>query len=156
MSPLATFWPSVNATLSSGPATWDRTWTIAEASTVPTTRSSVGTDSRAAFSAEMGTVGGPPGPLAWVVDGAFWHAARNTNDTVGMSRDNLGCMGTFACSSHSSRMRTPIPLNLDEERLISGHIIVASMLRNITRWHFAAVLDAGCARSWRLATMKGG
>src|SRR5262249_52925793 len=41
------------------PATWDFTWTMAEASTVPTTRSSVGTDSCVAGAAETGTIGMP-------------------------------------------------------------------------------------------------
>ena len=61
---LWTFWPSVKATLSSWPATCDFTCTIAEASTVPTTRSSVGTDSLATFVTDTGTTGGPPAAFA--------------------------------------------------------------------------------------------
>ena len=54
-SPLATFCPSVKWTRSSCPATCDLTCTIAEASTVPTTRSSKGTDSSVAFATDTGT-----------------------------------------------------------------------------------------------------
>ena len=59
-SPWATFWPSVKPVRTSSPAICDFTCTMADASTVPTTRSSVGTDSWVALATETGTAGGPP------------------------------------------------------------------------------------------------
>ena len=66
-----TFCPSVNATRSNCPATCDFTCTMEEASTVPTTRNSVGTDSLVTLATVTGTTGGPAGPLAC----SFWHPA---------------------------------------------------------------------------------
>src|ERR1051326_1362618 len=67
--------------LRSCPPICDFTWTIAEASTVPTTRSSVGTDSCVACAAETGTTGGPKPPFFASV---FWlqaaSASRHTTD----------------------------------------------------------------------------
>ncbi len=68
-SPFFTFWPSAKLTDSSCPAICDFTCTIAEASTVPTTRTSVGTDSLPAFATETDIAGGGP-PAAAAVDGA--------------------------------------------------------------------------------------
>jgi len=59
-SPWATFCPSVKAVRTSSPAICDFTCTMADASTVPTTRSWVGTDSSLALATETGTAGGPP------------------------------------------------------------------------------------------------
>src|SRR6185437_781569 len=90
-SSLLTFCPSVKATRNSGPEICDRTCTIAEASTEPTTRSSVGTDSCTALATDTGTMGGPMGPLA-CVGWVFWHAVSSTNKRVGMRRDRTGTM----------------------------------------------------------------
>src|SRR5262245_24305610 len=59
-SPFSRFCPSVNATRSSCPAICDFTCTIADASTLPTTRISVGTDCIEAAATATGGAGGGP------------------------------------------------------------------------------------------------
>src|ERR1039458_5873380 len=60
-SPCLTFCPSVKPTDSSWPAIWDFTCTTADASTVPITRTSVGTDSWVALATDTDMAGGPAG-----------------------------------------------------------------------------------------------
>src|ERR1039457_7489815 len=71
------------------PAICDFICTMADASTVPTTRSSVGTDSCVALATETGTMGGPAAPLTC--------ACRSEEHTTGLqSPCNLGCRPLLA------------------------------------------------------------
>src|SRR5580700_2237962 len=74
-SPCLTFWPSVKLTDSNWPAICDFTCTTAEASTVPTTCSSVGSDSCVALATCTDMAGGAPAAAA---AGAccFWQLQR--------------------------------------------------------------------------------
>src|ERR1700722_14909042 len=71
-SPLLTFWPSVKVTAVNSPATCDLICTIAEASTEPTTRSSVGTACCTTLTAETGVTGGA---AAACCGACFWQPA---------------------------------------------------------------------------------
>ncbi len=70
----------------SSPAICDLTCTMAEASTVPTTRSSVGTACSTAFVAETGTTGGPAAACA---GGASFLQAHNASKERAMQETRI-------------------------------------------------------------------